>query len=453
MTSYLDPIFSDPEVGPLMGTPALLAAMVEMEAALARAEAGLGVIPVEAGAAISDALSSFVADEEGIAEGVASSGVPVIALVAQLRAAVGAAPHGEAGAGDAGAYVHWGATTQDVMDTALVLQARRALAVIDRRLAGLVANLSGLARDHARTVMPGRTRFQQALPISFGLKLVNWMLPLHRHRVRLQEMRARVLCVQFGGASGTLAALGPRGVEVMEALAEALELPVPAMHWHAQRDGLVELGSWLGSVAGALGSIGVDAVLMSQTEVGELGQAGGKGGSSTMPQKANPVTAEALIALAREAAGLVGTLHQAQLQEHERGSPGWTLEWQVLPRLMVLAAASCRHAEILVAEMEPRVERMRANLGGDGLILAEAASFALARHMPRPDAQALVKRVALDVVRHGGNLFERLRAETEFPVEWDAVDWDAVAEPANYLGETERLIERALAEAANAPPI
>jgi 3-carboxy-cis,cis-muconate cycloisomerase len=434
MTGYLDPIFSDPEVGSLLGTPAMLSAMVEMERALARAEARIGVIPEADGATIDRDLAGFLADEEEISRGVESSGVPVIALVGQLRASV---------SGGAGAYVHWGATTQDVMDTALVLQMRRVLDVMDTRLARLIAALADAANLHKRTVMPGRTRFQQALPISFGLKLVNWMLPLHRHRSRLAELRDRVLTVQFGGASGTLAALDDRGIDVMTALGEELNLPIPATPWHAQRDGLVELGSWFGNLAGSLGKIGQDAVLMAQSEFGELreraGADGPRGGSSTMPQKANPVSGEALIAVAREAAGLVGTLHQTQIQEHERGSPGWTLEWQVLPRLAIAAAAATRHAGDLIERMEPQVDRMRGNLGSDGLILAEAASFALARHMPRPEAQALVKRIAIDVAKTGGNLFERLKVEVEAPV-----DWERVADPVNYLGDTERLIDRAL---------
>ncbi|MCR9176052.1 MAG: 3-carboxy-cis,cis-muconate cycloisomerase [Alphaproteobacteria bacterium] len=436
MTGYLDPIFSDPDVGPLLGTPALLAAMVEMERGLARAQARIGVIPEQVGSEIDRALTTFVADEDEVARGVESSGVPVIALVAQLREAVG---------GAAGSYVHWGATTQDVMDTALVLRMRHALDLIDLRLAKVIHFLADAAERHRCTVMPGRTRFQQALPISFGLKLVNWMLPLHRHRLRLTEMRDRVLTVQFGGAAGTLAALDDRGLDVMVALGEELDLPVPVMHWHAQRDGLVELGSWFGNVAGSLGKIGQDAVLLAQSEFGELrelpGAGGARGGSSTMPQKANPVSGEALIAVAREAAGLVGTLHQAQIQEHERGSPGWTLEWQVLPRLAIAAAAATRHAEGLVDRMDPQIDRMRANLGSDGLIMAEAASFALARHMPRPEAQAVVKTLALDVARSGGNLFDRLKSEVDAPV-----DWAQVADPANYLGDSDRLIDRALAE-------
>jgi len=436
MVCYLDPIFSDAEIAPLMATPAMLAAMVETEAALARAEAAVGVIPRDAAARIDAALAGFVADEAEIAAGVETSGVPVIALVDQIRKQVG---------GEAGALVHWGATTQDIMDTALVLQLRRAMALLDGRLAGLVSALAALADRHRATVMPGRTRFQQALPVSFGLKCANWMLPLHRHRQRWREMRDRVLAVQFGGAAGTLAALDDQGLAVMQALGRELDLAVPAMHWHAQRDGLVEFGSWCGLVAGTLGKLGQDMALLSQGEIAEAREGPGadgrvRGGSSTMPQKANPVAAEGLVALAREAAGLVGTLHQAQIQEHERGSPGWTLEWQVLPRLVVIAGAVTARAAGLVERLVVDADRMRANLGEDGLILAEAASFALARHMPRPEAQALVKRIAREVAAEGGNLFARLAEESDAPV-----DWPAVADPANYLGDTERLIDRALA--------
>ncbi len=432
----LGPLFAEPAIAALFDDTATVRAMALVEAALARAEAATGSIPPLAAARIAEAAGTFVADLDALGRGTEQSGVAVIDFVAQFRAHVG---------GDAAQWVHWGATSQDIVDTALVLQLRDAITLIADRLDRVVDALAELAEAHRGTVMAARTRYQQALPTTFGLKCAGWLLPLVRCRKRLAELRPRLLVVQFGGAAGTLAALGGDGVPVMERLAAELDLACPPLPWHTQRDGIVELGSWLSLVTGALGKLGQDAVLLAQTEVGEIDESagGGRGGSSTMPQKANPVTGEALVAAARLNATLLGGLHQAQIQEHERGGVGWQMEWATLPTMVVTAGAGLSKAAALLERLSVSAGRMRDNLGAaDGLILAEAATFALAVHMPRPEAQELVKSAVRSVMSEGGHLVDALMARTPA-----AVDWQRLRDPSCYLGSCDALIDRALAAA------
>ena len=328
------------------------------------------------------------------------------------------------------------------MDTGLVLRLRDALALLTGRLDAMIAALAAQAEAHRGVVMAARTRAQQATPTTFGLKIATWLAPLIRHRERLSELRPRLLVVQFGGASGTLAALGDMGIRVMEALAAELDLAAPPLPWHTQRDGLAELAGWLSLVSASLGKIGGDLTLLAQSEVGEV-RAGAAGGSSTMPQKANPVGAETLVALARFNAGLLSVLHQAVPQSQERDGVGWTLEWLTLPQMAVATGAALRHAQALLESLEVDAARMRANLeAANGLILAESASFALAGHMPGPEAQALVKAACAEAAAAGRHLIDLLAERTDAPV-----DWQALRDPAAYLGDSDVLIDRVLAAA------
>ncbi len=409
--------------------------MLVVEAALARVEAKLGIIPAEAGDEIVSAIDKFKPDYAGLREGTATAGLPIPALVSQLRAAVG---------GDAAGYVHWGATSQDIMDTALVLTLRDAIAVLDEDIKKLSASLAKMADGHRGTVMLARTRSQQAAPTTFGLKAATWRGPLVRHRYRLSELTQRLLVVQFGGAAGTLAPLGDRGIDVIEGLATELDLAVPPLPWHTQRDNLGEFAGWLATLSGSLGKIGQDLALMAQTEVAEVRESAdpSRGGSSTLPQKSNPILSEALITLARYTSGTVGTMHQAAVQEHERGGPGWALEWLTLPKLVIAASSALSQANALMENLQVDTARMSANMvAANGLFLAEAASFALSEHMARADAQALVKsgcRQAADEARH---LMDVLAELTDAPV-----DWAKLKDPANYIGVASALIDKALAE-------
>lgn len=424
---------SDEAIAEQFGDDAQIASMLAFEAALARAQARCGVIPDEAARAITEALETCAIAPEDLAAGTAAAGLPVPAFVAALREAVG---------GDAAHFVHWGATSQDVLDTGLILRLRETLGLLDARLAALVDTLADHAERHRATVMAARTRTQQANPTSFGLKIAGWLGPLGRHRRQLAELRPRLLMVQLGGASGNLAAMGDRGLDVMEALADELDLGVPPSSLHTQRDPFVELGNWLAAVTTSLGKIGQDIVLLAQTEIGEA-RGGAAGGSSTLPQKANPIAAETLLTLARLNAGLVGTMHQAAIQEHERGGAGWTLEWMVLPQMVVASGAALWQALAIAETLTADPEAMRRNLDrSNGLILAEAASFALSAHMKRAEAQALVKAACEKVEPDGRGLIAVLKDETDAPV-----DWNWLADPANHLGVADDLITRLVASA------
>ncbi len=430
------PLFAERVVAESFSDAGRLRAMLAVEAALARVQGRLGIIPREAAEAIDRVAGELNPDPAALAEGTEQAGVPVVALVAALRDAVG---------GSAAAHVHWGATTQDIMDTALVVQLRQVLDHLDSRLEALNERLAGLTETHRGTLMAARTHSQQALPTTFGLKTAGWLLPLVRHRQRLAELRPRLLAVQFGGAAGTLAALGERGIEVMEALARELDLAAPALSWHTQRDTLAELAGWLSLLSGSLGKLGQDVILLAQTEVGELREsgAGGRGGSSTMPQKSNPILSELLITAARLNASLLSAMHQALIAEHERATHGWQLEWLSLPQMLVNTGAALYHARFIADNLVVEAGRMRANLeASNGLLLAEAATFALAEHMPRPEAQQRVKQACREVVAGGRHLMDVLAEHTDA-----SIDWQALKDPARYLGATDILIDRALAEA------
>jgi 3-carboxy-cis,cis-muconate cycloisomerase len=426
-------LFSTPEMRDLLGDASRVAAMVRVEAALAEAEAAAGVVPVEAANAIAGVARGFVPDLGAIGAGSEEAGVPVPALVAQLRKAVG---------GDAARWVHWGATSQDIVDTALALLLRDAVAMLDTRLAALAGRLAVLAREHRDTVMLARTRLQQAAPTTFGLKVAGWRAPLVDHRARLAELKPRLLVVQFGGAAGTLAPLGDKGVAVMEALGAALGLGVPALPWHTRRDALAEFAGWLSLVTGALGKIGLDIGLMAQSELGELRESGdpARGGSSTLPQKANPVGSEMLVTLSRHNAGALATMHQALLHENERSGMSWSLEWLALPGMLMAADAALAHAQRIAEGLVVDAGRMVVNIeASGGLVLAEAASFALAAHMPRPQAQALVKEAAAEALAGGRHLVDVLAERCDAPV-----DWAALRRPENWLGVAGAFVDRAL---------
>ena len=423
-------LFADPEILDLFSDAAEIAAMLRMEAALAVAEGEAGVIPNNAARRIAETAGALVIDPASLAAGTASAGAPVPALVVALRDAVGA---------DAAHYVHWGATSQDVIDTGLVLRLRDVLEIFAARLTALSAQLASLARDHRATLMVGRTRSQQATPTTFGLKVAGWRQPLRRHAVRLDELRPRLVVLSLGGAAGTLAALGDKALAIEAAMARELGLGVPTLPWHSQRDSIAELAGWLSLVTGSLGKIGVDLILLAQSEVREISPGSG-GGSSTMPQKANPVGDEALVSLARFNAGLVSSLHHALGPAHERDGAAWQTEWLALPQMVVATGAALRRAGAVLDDLVIDSVRMRANLdAANGLVLAEAAAFALAAHMSRAEAQALVKDACRAVTATGRHLIDELVENTDAPV-----DWDGLRDPATYLGAADALLTRAL---------
>ena len=432
----LDALFADEEVAAIFSEARYVREMVAVEAALATVEARLGVIPAESGKVIGERIASFRPDLDRIRSRMADDGVPVIELVRQLREHVG---------GAAGDDVHFGATTQDIMDTALVLQMRAALAAVEATLGRAIDNLAAMTRRYRTSVMPGRTHSQQAVPIPFGLKAASWLAPLLRHRARLREIRPRVLTVQLGGAAGTLEPLGDRGVEVAEALAAALGLSAPPLPWHTQRDTLAEVAGWLSLVSGSLAKMAQDVILLAQTEISEVRETAeeGRGGSSTMPQKVNPVVSEQIIAAARTNAALLGAMHQALIQEHERATSGWQMEWWTLPRMFELTASALRKAELLSEHLHVDEARMRQNVdASNGLMLAETVSFALAKTMSRKAAKALVAAACRTAQKENRHLVDVVRGQTDAPL-----DWAALKDEAAHFGSAQAFIDRVLAEA------
>lgn len=425
--------WGDPEIGPFFSDAAEIRAMLAVEGALARVQGALGLIPAPSAAAIAEAAVCAEIDPAELAPGTASAGMPVPALVAALRGVLPA---------EHGAWVHCGATTQDVMDTGLVVRLGGVLAVLDGRLERLIAALGAQASRHRDTLIAARTRGQIATPTTLGAKIAVWTMPLIRHRTRLAELRPRVLAVSLAGASGTGAAMGGRGREVMAALAVDLGLAPAELPWHAARDGIAELGGWLALVTGSLGKIGQDLIQLGASEVGEV-TAGAGGGSSTMPNKANPVGADALVTLARLNAQALGGLHQAMVAAQERDGAAWALEWFALPAMCAAAGAATRHALALAEALAAHPGRIAATLEADrGMMLAEAAVFALAADMPRPEAQALVARAVAAVRAGEPTLAAALAARAP------EVDWAAVLDPARQTGDAAALVDRLLAAIA-----
>lgn len=433
-SSLFAPLFSDSEVAEQFSDAQFVRTMLEVESALATVEGRLDVIPAEAATRIVDVAGRLEVDFERLRQGVEKSGVPVIELVRQLREQVG---------GKAGDYVHWGATSQDIFDSARVLQVKAALGILESRLESLIKDLSRLADRHRHTLMAGRTHSQQALPITFGFKVAGWLAPLLRHRERLAELSSRDLVVQFGGAVGTLAPLGALGPQVQEALAAELSLDLPPIPWHTQRDTMAELAGWLSMLNGSLAKMAQDVILLAQTEVSELSESGDstRGGSSTMPQKNNPITSELIITAARTNASLLAAMHQAQVQEHERGTHGWQMEWLVLPQMFTLTAAALNKALFLSQHLVVDEVRMRENIAAsNGLMLAEAISYALVKaSMSKASANQLVKEACQVVMQEGRHLIDVMKEKTDAPV-----DWDAVREESAYLGSANTFIDRVL---------
>ena len=433
-SSLFSPLFSDAEISERFSDAEFVRAMLEVESALATVQGRLGVIPAEAAAQIADASARQAFDFEGLRSGVEKTGVPVMELVRQLRERVG---------GGTADYVHWGATSQDIFDTARNLQIRVVLTILESRLGSLIQNLARLADRHRHTLMAGRTLSQQALPITFGLKVAGWLAPLLRHRERLAQLRSRVLVVQFGGAVGTLAALGEMGTQVQEALAAELHLNLPPIPWHTQRDNLAELAGWLSLVSGSLAKMAQDIILLAQSEIGELRESedASRGLSSSMPQKNNPVVSELVIAAARINASLLSSMHQAMVQEQERGTHGWQMEWLVLPQMFSLTATALNKALFLSQNLVVDEKRMRENVAASkGLMLAEAVSYALAKtSMSKTDANNLTKGASQVVKQADRHLIDVIQERTDAPV-----DWEALREESAYLGSTDAFIDRVL---------
>ncbi|TWC47793.1 3-carboxy-cis,cis-muconate cycloisomerase [Pseudomonas sp. SJZ080] len=418
-------------------------AMLDFEAALARAEACVGLIPQAALAPIEAACRAEHYDFAALGEAIATAGNSAIPLVKALGKQI-ASTHAQAER-----YVHLGATSQDVMDTGLVLQLRRALELIEGDLAQLGETLATQALRFVATPLAGRTWLQHATPVTLGMKIAGWLGAVTRSRQRLQELKPRLLVLQFGGASGTLAALGEQAMPVAQALAGELQLTLPDQPWHTQRDRLVEFASVLGLIAGSLGKLGRDISLLMQTEAGEVFEpsAPGKGGSSTMPHKRNPVGAAVLIGAATRVPGLLSTLFSAMPQEHERSLGLWHAEWETLPEICCLVSGSLKQALLVADGLEVDAERMARNLDlTQGLVLAEAVSIVLAQRVGRDTAHHLLEQCCKRAVAEQRHLRAVLGDEPQVTAELSPAELDDLLNPAHYLGQSRTWVERAVAE-------
>lgn len=414
-----DGLFGDEELDRCIDASAQIQAICRAEAALAQCQGRLGIIPEDAAAEIAAKAGAFQIDPEDLVAPTAMAGIAAQAVVAALKKAC-----------DKNAqWVHFGATSQDIEDTALVLCLVDVLQIIEARLTELTSLLETKAREYAELPIPARTRFQIAAPTSLGAKIAVWRAPLTRHLERLTELRPRLLNVSLYGAAGTGAAL-PKMAKVREALAAELNLTAADTPWHASRDNIVELAGWLALITGSLGKIGADLIFLGQSEIGEV-TAGSGGGSSTMPQKSNPVTAEALVTIARLNAGAVGMMHQAMIHVQERDGSALAIEWQTLPDMITRTGAGLRHAIGLSTTLKPNPDRIAQTFAADrGAMMAEAAGFYLARQMPRNDALTLVRQalaeLAEDKTETLAGALNRLAP---------GHDWVQILAPENNLGE------------------
>jgi 3-carboxy-cis,cis-muconate cycloisomerase len=439
--NLLAPLFRSPTVEAELSEVATLQSMLDFESALARAESRAGIFPSSAAASISAACRAEKFDGVTLAESAASAGNLAIPLIKQLTNLVAQTDS------DAARYVHFGATSQDAIDTGRILQLRRALALISTDLDQLSDSLAQLAKKHRSTLITARTWMQHALPTTFGAKVAGWLDALDRDRIRIRETQSRCVVLQFGGAVGTLAALGAKGREVAKNLSAELNLPLTHLPWHSNRDRMAEMATTLGLCTGTLGKIARDISLHSQTEIAELFEpaAPGRGGSSTMPHKRNPITSAIVLSAALRVPALVATMLSAMPQEYERGLGGWHAEWETLPEIVSLAAGALHHLAAIAAHLEVDTARMRQNLGlTHGLIYAEAVTIALSEKTGRPSAHALLESACTRARAQQKDLREILSNDEKISPHLSAQDLDRLFDPNSYLGSAESFVDEVL---------
>ncbi len=438
----LSPLFGSPAMDAVWSAEATVRAMLVFEAALAAAEADAGVIPGAAVAPIAAACEARAIDVEGLAQAAAIAGNTAIPLVKMLTAAVAKSD------AEAAKWIHYGATSQDVMDTGLVMQLREAFALAEADLARAMAAAARLAKAHRDTPMAGRTWLQQALPITFGLKAAGTLGALMRHADRLDEARPRVIALQFGGAAGTLASLGESGPEVAGLLAERLGLSLPDAPWHGQRDRVLEAASLFAGIVATAAKFARDVALMMQTEVGEVLEpaAPGRGGSSTMPHKRNPALAATILGAAGLGPQLLAAVAAGGAGEHERFAGGWQSEWLALPELARLTGGVLARLVELLEGLEVKPERMRANLDATGgLLMAEAVQMALAPVLGRLAAHDRVEAACRRAVAEGRALLDVLAEDGEITRHAPREKLAALLDPAAYLGAASLFVDAVLA--------
>jgi 3-carboxy-cis,cis-muconate cycloisomerase len=439
----LDTLFTTDSMREIFSDRRRLQGMLDFESALARALVRAGIAP---DASVAPIVAQCTADKfamDVLAREAALAGNLAIPLVKALTAAVAKSDPKAAG------FVHCGATSQDAIDTGLVLQLRDALDLLQRELAQFSSALARVAEKHQSTLLAGRTWLQQASPVTLGLKVAGWLDAIHRQQARIAQARKEVSTLQFGGAVGTLAALGDKGPSVAAALASELILELPSIPWHTQRDRFAEVATTLGLLVGTLGKIARDISLLAQTEIGEVLEPAesGRGGSSTLPHKRNPVGSAVVLAAAIRVPALVSVMLSAMVQEHERGLGGWHAEWETLPEIFLLAAGALAHMAHVVDGLDVFEEHMTHNLGAThGLILSEAVAVALAKHMGRLPAHQLVEHAAHRALGSGRPLRDLLLEDQEVRAHLSSAEIDGLLDPKNYTGSAASMIQRVLTD-------
>ena len=430
--------FGTPAMREVFSDVRLISRYAEIEVALARAEARCGVIPAEAAEEIAKRTDVAALDFELLRRETDIVGYPILPLVHQMTKQCG----------EAGRYVHWGATTQDIMDTAVVLQLRDGLAIIEADIAALRGILADMSTRYRDTPMAGRTHLQQALPVTFGYKTAIWLSMFDRHAERLAQLKPRVLVGQFAGAAGTLASLGDKGFEVQQALCEELGLGVPVATWHVARDGFAEAVNFLALVTGSLGKIALDIMIMASTEFGELFEpfVKGRGASSTMPQKRNPISSELMLAGSKAVRQHAGLMLDAMVQDFERATGPWHAEWMAIPESFVLTAGALHQAKFALAGLVVDEKAMAKNLSiSRGLIVAEAVMMGLAPQIGRQEAHDVVYDACRRAHERNITLADALAADPQVMDRIDRATIDRLTSPENYLGLAPDMVDRVLA--------
>jgi 3-carboxy-cis,cis-muconate cycloisomerase len=415
---------------------------LEIEKALAVVQGRLGIIPQEAADEIARNCDIGRIDMERLRGETERTGYPILGVVSQLNALC---------RDKLGEYCHWGATTQDITDTATVMQIREGLAIVEQDLAALSAALAGLARRHRDTPVIGRSNLQQAIPVTFGYKMATILAAVERHRERLRQLQPRVLVGEFGGACGTLASLAEGAMATQAGLMAELGLGQPVIAWHTLRDCIAEVGMFLGLAGGTLGKLALDIKLMMQTEVAEVFEpfAPGRGASSTMPQKRNPVSScyiHAAVAVVRQHAA---ALMEAMVADHERATGPWQIEWIVLPEAFCLTAGALQQTLFVVQGLEVDADKMRANIDlTHGLVMSEAVMMRLGRHIGREVAHDLVYDICREAIRTNTPLPDLLAMHPEINRHLDRAALAKLCDPANYLGQAGVMVDRVLVRIA-----
>jgi 3-carboxy-cis,cis-muconate cycloisomerase len=430
--------FGTPAMREVFSDFSLLGRYAEVEIALAKAESRCGVIPAEAAEAIAKCTDVAALDFDLLRRETDIVGYPILPLVQQMVKQCG----------EAGRYVHWGATTQDIMDTALVLQVRAGLTIIEQDISTLRRILAGLSRRYRDTPMAGRTHLQQALPVTFGYKTAIWLAMFDRHAERLHQMKPRILVGQFAGAAGTLASLGNKGFDVQKAFCDELGLGIPVSTWHVARDGLAEVVNFLGLLTGSLGKIALDIMIMASTEFAEVYEpfVKGRGASSTMPQKRNPISSELMLAASKAVRQHAGLMLDATVQDFERATGPWHAEWMAIPESFVLTAGALHQAKFALEGLVVDEKQMAKNLGiSRGLIVAEAVMMGLAPEIGRQQAHDVVYDACRLANDKNMTLADALSADPEVSARIDRATIEHLTSPKNYLGLAPEMVDRVLA--------